>query len=94
VSDDFQDEIGCLGIDSSPAFVRAPEGNGYAERIIRTLKEQVLWVHQFDNAEALRKALVDWAEIYNTQGLIERHGHITPAQARARYYETPLTAAA
>ena len=59
-----------------------------------TLKKQVLWVHQFENAEAVGKALVDWAKIYNTQWLIERHGHITPAQARARYYETPLAAAA
>jgi transposase InsO family protein len=37
VSHDFQREIAFLGIDSSPAFVRAPEGNGCAERFIRTL---------------------------------------------------------
>jgi putative transposase len=35
---DFQKELGFLGIESSPAFVRAPEGNGCAERFIRTLK--------------------------------------------------------
>lgn len=29
--DDFQAEIAFLGIESSPAFVRAPEGNGVAE---------------------------------------------------------------
>src|SRR5262249_41237352 len=40
MSDDFQTELGFLGIESSPAFVRAPEGNGCAERFIRTLKEQ------------------------------------------------------
>jgi hypothetical protein len=27
--------------------VRAPEGNGRAERIIRTLKEHLLWVRTF-----------------------------------------------
>jgi transposase InsO family protein len=36
MSDHFQKEIGFLGIESSPAFVRAPEGNGCAERFIRT----------------------------------------------------------
>ena len=36
---DFQDEIKCLGIEASPSFVREPEGNGVAERFIRTLKE-------------------------------------------------------
>src|SRR3954451_4583492 len=39
MSRDFQDEIGFLGIESSPSFVRQPEGNGVAERFIRTLKE-------------------------------------------------------
>ncbi|NJO34685.1 MAG: transposase family protein [Rhodospirillales bacterium] len=43
LSDTFQSEIAFLGIESSPSFVRAPEGNGCAERIIRTLKEQLLW---------------------------------------------------
>jgi putative transposase len=35
MSDHFQREIAFLGIESSPAFVRAPEGNGCAERFIR-----------------------------------------------------------
>jgi transposase InsO family protein len=37
VSHDFQREIAFLGVDSSPAFVRAPEANGCAERFIRPL---------------------------------------------------------
>ena len=40
MSGDFQDEIKCLGIEASPSFVREPEGNGVAERFIRTLKER------------------------------------------------------
>ncbi len=39
MSEYFQAEIAFLGIESSPAFVRAPEGNGGAERFIETLKE-------------------------------------------------------
>lgn len=42
MSDHFQDELHFLGVVSSPAFVREPEGNGCAERFIRTLKEQLL----------------------------------------------------
>src|SRR5829696_1645137 len=50
----FQKELRFLGIESSPAFVRAPEGNGCAERFIRTLKENLLWVRSFDTVEDLR----------------------------------------
>ena len=37
----FQEALTFLGIASSPAFVREPEGNGCAERFIRTLKENL-----------------------------------------------------
>ena len=36
LADDFQQEVAFFGIESSPSFVRAPEGNGVAERFIRT----------------------------------------------------------
>jgi putative transposase len=42
VSHHFQSEIRFLGLASSPAFVREPEGNGCAERFIRVLKENLL----------------------------------------------------
>ena len=41
MSGDFQDEIKCLGIEASPSFVREPEGNGVAERFIRTSHGEV-----------------------------------------------------
>jgi putative transposase len=41
MSSDFQDEIECLGIEASPSFVREPEGNGVAERFIRTSHGEV-----------------------------------------------------
>jgi putative transposase len=83
MSGDFQAEIRFLGIASSPSFVRQPEGNGVAERFIRTLKENFLWVHTFDTIEELRQALVDFARHYNETWLVARHGHRTPAQVRA-----------
>ena len=84
MSDDFQAELRFLGIESSPAFVREPEGNGVAERFIRTLKEQLLWVQTFDTVEDLRVALLELKERYNREWLCERHGHQTPAAGRAR----------
>ena len=85
LSDHFQTELRFLGIASSPAFVRAPEGNGCAERFIRTLKEQVLWVHAFATVEELRQALLAFKDRYNREWLLERHGHRPPATVRAAY---------
>lgn len=58
VSDAFQSELVFLGIQSSSSFVRALEGNGCAERVIRTLKEQLLRVRSFATVEKLRLAFV------------------------------------
>jgi len=55
--------------------VREPEGHGGAERYIRTLKEQLLWVRTFDTVEELRVARLEFKDRYNRQWLCERHGH-------------------
>jgi putative transposase len=78
----FQAELRLLGIESSPAFVRAPEGNGCAERFIRTLKENLLWVRSFASVEELRQALLAFRDAYNTTWLIERHGFRPPTAIR------------
>ena len=80
---DFRKELAFLGIESSPAFVRAPEGNGCAERFIRTLKENLLWLQSFATVEALRQAVLAFKERYNRTWIVERHGYKTPAQVRA-----------
>jgi putative transposase len=83
VSHHFQSEIRFLGLESSPAFVREPEGNGCAERFIRVLKENLLWIRRFDTVEELRLALLAFKQAYNQSWIIERHGYKTPAQVRA-----------
>lgn len=93
MSHDFQREIAWLGATSSPAFVRAPEGNGCAERFIRTLKENLLWVRTFQTVEELRLALLEFRRAYNEHWLIERHGHRSPAQFRRdQMDQVPLAA--
>jgi transposase InsO family protein len=85
MSDDFQQELTFLGMVGSPSFVREPEGNGCAEWFIRTLKENLLWVHTFATFVELVEALRKFRRRYNEQWLIERHGYRTPSQARVDY---------
>jgi transposase InsO family protein len=93
MADDFQKELRFLGVESSPAFVRAPEGNGCAERFIRTLKENLLWLRTFDTVEDLRRALLEFRETYNATRLIERHGFRPPNAVRQDQLSTAALAA-
>ena len=69
-------------MESSPAFVRQPEGNGCVQRFIRTLKEQLLWVRTFQTVEELRQALAEFRERYNQRWIVQRHDYLTPQQVR------------
>ena len=82
LADDFQQEVAFFGIESSPSFVREPEGNGVAERFIRTLKENVLWVRSFETIEELRLALLEFKRTYNEQWMLEKYDYRSPAQVR------------
>ncbi len=73
--------------------MRAPEGNGCAERFIRTLKENLLWVRTFDSIEDLRQALLEFRKTYNSTWLIERHGFKTPDAVRQDQLSTAALAA-
>ncbi len=85
MSRDFQGEIRFLGIESSPSFIRQPEGNGCIERFSRTLKEQLLWIERFRDIEELRAALREFRERYNASWIVQRLGYRTPAQARSDF---------
>ncbi|MGH7609873.1 MAG: hypothetical protein ACREOD_08095 [Candidatus Dormibacteria bacterium] len=60
---------------SSPAHVREGAGSGVAERFIRTLKAQLLWVEGFEALHAFK-------ERYNRTWLVEKHRRLMPAAAR------------
>ena len=81
LSDTFQGELAFLGMASSPAFVREPEGNGCAERFIRILKENLLWVQTFATVEELRRSLIEFKDRYNREWILERHHYLTPRKA-------------
>ena len=93
MSNAFQKELRFLGIESSPVFIRTPEGNGCAERFIRTLKENLLWVRTFDTVEELRQALLEFSNAYNATWLIERHGFRPPDAVRHDRLSTAALAA-
>jgi putative transposase len=83
IADAWVNEMKWLGCSISPSFVGEPECNGVAERFMRTLKEQCIYLHQFRSLDEARQIIAAFVTRYNTEWLIERLGHRTPAQARA-----------
>ncbi len=67
--------------------------NGCAERFIRTLKENLLWVRTFATVEELVEALREFKRTYNEQWLIGRHDHRPPSQVRRDFVDGMAAAA-
>jgi len=63
-------------------IVGEPECNGVAERFMRTLKEECLYLHDFQSLEEARQVIAAFIERYNRGWLLERHRYKTPAQVR------------
>jgi putative transposase len=93
MSKHFQKELKFYGIESSPSFVRSPEGNGVIERFFRTLKEQLLWVKHFYDVEELRRALHEFKDKYNNHWIMQRHNYQTPKQVRDEWLAGMMKAA-
>jgi transposase InsO family protein len=52
------------GLPRTFAPVGRPTGNAVVERVIRTMKEEVVWLQDWEDAAQLRTALVAWQRRY------------------------------
>ena len=84
---DFQAGLAFVGIQSSPSYVREPQGNGIAEQKFRTLKEQCLYLHAFETVGEAQAVIAAFVEQHNEQWLVGRLGYRTPAAARRSFTE-------
>jgi len=83
------------GFKHTYAPVGRPTGNAVAERIIKTLKEECLWLRDWKNAAEVRAAIAVWRVGYNEQRPHQALEWETPAaRRRARLPKKPQLAAA
>lgn len=70
-------------VDHTFAPIGRPTGNAVAERVIRTIKEEVLWLHDFDTVDDVRRAVEAWIPLYNERRPHQALKFQTPAEVRA-----------
>jgi transposase InsO family protein len=69
-------------------------GNAIAERLILTLKTELVWTRDWDDVAQLREAVRDWMRKYNHERTHDSLNHKTPAQARTKNLQQRPQAAA
>lgn len=76
------------------APVGRPTGNAVVERFIRTLKEELIWLQDWESADELRVAVQSWLTHYNTQRPHQALDWQTPNERRADRLAAPILVAA
>ncbi|WP_051384448.1 IS3 family transposase [Nitratidesulfovibrio termitidis] len=93
----FMRDCATLGITQAFTSYNNPKGNADTERTMRTIKEELFWLHEWRSLEHLDRALSDWIENFNTTYLHSALGWKTPQgvhqQANKTWRNSPLKAA-
>ncbi len=76
----FFGEICWSEIDSSQPLVRLCQGNSCADRFIRTIKENLLWLKTYSCIEYLQRACLRFKDEHDKHWLVECHGYRAPSQ--------------
>jgi putative transposase len=70
-------------LDHTFAPIGRPTGNAVAERVIQTMKLEVLWLRDWESIDEVRSAIDAWKHFYNTERPHEALNWQTPAERRA-----------
>ena len=74
------------------ANVGEPEENGYAERLMRTIKEEEVDLTEYqDLADARRQLGRFLDDVYNTKRIHSSLGYLTPSEFEQQWVEMPRT---
>jgi len=82
------------GLVHTFAPVGRPTGNAVVERFIRTLKEEVIWLRDWNSAAELREAVSTWLVKYHTRRAHQSLGWMAPSEYRAAHLSNPVAQAA
>ena len=67
-----------LGIGQIFTAYNNPKGNADTERFFRTIKEDLIWLREWDSFDSLKEAIAVWIEKYNKEFPHSSIGWMTP----------------
>ena len=76
-----------LGIKQIFASYNNPKGNAETERMIRTIKEEVIWVHEFESLEEAKGRIKEFIEFYNREYPHSAIGYKSPSMCFREWME-------
>lgn len=78
-----------VGASISMAAVGEPRKNGYAERLMRTIKEEEVDLTQYEDfGDALRQIGRFLDEVYNRKRIHSSLGYLTPSEFEQQWIST------
>ncbi|MGH9879394.1 MAG: integrase core domain-containing protein, partial [Nitrososphaerales archaeon] len=81
----FMKACSTVGITQAFTSSNNPKGNADTERMMRTLKEDLLWLREWTSPVELEQALASWIEWYNIHDFHSALGYKTPSQCECEY---------
>lgn len=81
----FMKTAATLGVTQAFTSYNNPKGNADTERLMRTIKEELVWLREWTSPLELERALVAWIEWYNTRYLHSALGYRTPCQVEQQH---------
>ncbi len=81
----FMEVVSSLGIFHRRTAFHHPEGNGYIERFHRSLKEEEVWINEYQNLDEARRSIARYIQEYNNDRPHRGLGDRTPHEARQAF---------
>lgn len=85
----YVQELEHYGVRISMAAIGCPQENGYAERLIRTIKEEEVELSDYRNLTEARAEMKNFIQdVYNRKRIHSALGYLTPAEFEDHYYDS------
>jgi len=80
-------DMAVLGVEQIYTSYNNPKGNADTELVMRTIKEELIWLNEFESFDETKGKIIDWIEIYNRLYVHSSLGYLSVQEYELKYYE-------